>query len=110
MVTVSAARKILLALPDTEEKAHLGHPDFRVNNRIFASLAPSKNKKKVVVVKLSPANQTAVMQIDPDAYSLNGWSRQGWTNVHLDKVTPTRFRTIAQESWTTVSSGQKRAS
>ena len=109
MVTVSAARKILLALPDTEEKAHMGHPDFRVNNRIFASLAPSKNKKKVVVVKLSPANQTAVMQIDPDAYSLNGWSRQGWTTIHLDKVTPSRFRSLAQSSWAEVAA-KKRAS
>ena len=108
MVTISAARKILLSLPDAEEGAHMGHPDFRVGNRIFASLAP--RKKNIAVVKLSIANQVALLQMDPEAFSLNGWSRQGWTNVHLDKVTPTRFRTLAQESWTTVSSGQKRAS
>ncbi len=107
MVSVSAARKILLALPETEEKAHMGHPDFRVKNRVFASLAPSK--KKIAVVKLSLANQTALMQIDPDAYSLNGWSRQGWTTVPLDKVTPSLFRTLAQESWSEVAA-KKRAS
>ena len=98
MVTISAARKILLSLPEASEGAHMGHPDFRVGNRIFASLAP--RKKKIAVVKLSLANQTALLQMDPDAFSLNGWSRQGWTNVHLDKVTPTRFRTVAQESCT----------
>jgi hypothetical protein len=108
MVTISAARRILLSLPDASEGAHLGHPDFRVGNRIFASLGP--RKKNIAVVKLSIANQVALLQMDPEAFSLNGWSRQGWTNVHLDKVTPTRFRTLAQESWTTVSSGQKRAS
>ena len=102
-------RRLALALPQAIEASHMGHPDFRVNNRIFASLAPSKNKKKVVVVKLSPANQTAVMQIDPDAYSLNGWSRQGWTTVHLDKVTPSRFRSLAQSSWAEVAA-KKRAS
>lgn len=108
MVTMSAARKILLSLPDAREGAHMGHPDFRVNNRVFASLWP--NKKKLAVIKLSIANQTALLQMDPEAYSLNGWSRQGWTNVHLDKVTPTRFRTLAKESWNTVSAGPKRAS
>ncbi len=109
MVSLSAARRILLSLPETREGAHMGHPDFRVNNRIFASLWPKK-KKKIAVVKLSIANQTALLQMDPDAFSLNGWSRQGWLNVHLDKVTPTRFRTLAQESWTTVTSAKKRAS
>ena len=108
MVTISAARRILLSLPDTEEGAHMGHPDFRVGNRIFASLAP--RKKNIAVVKLSIANQVALLQMDPEAFSLNGWSRQGWTNVHLDKVTPTRFRTLARESWTTVCAGPKRAS
>ena len=78
----------------------MGHPDFRVGNRVFASLWPKK--KKIAVVKLSIANQTALLQMDPDAYSLNGWSRQGWTNVHLDKMTPTRFRALAKESWSAV--------
>lgn len=108
MVSISAARKILLSLPETEEKAHMGHPDFRVGNRVFASLWPKK--KKIAVVKLSIANQTALLQMDPEAYSLNGWSRQGWTNVHLDKMTPTRFRAIAKESWSAVAAAKKRAS
>ena len=108
MVTLSAARKILLSLPDAQEGAHMGHPDFRVGNRIFASFAP--RKKNIAVVKLSIANQIALLQMDPDAFSLNGWSQQGWTCVHLDKVTPTRFRNVAQESWTTVSTPKKRAS
>jgi hypothetical protein len=107
MVKISTARKILLSLPETEERAHMGHPDFRVGNRVFASLAP--RKKNIAVVKLSIANQTALLQMDPDAFSLNGWSQQGWTNVHLDKVTPTRFRTLAQESWSAVAAAKKRA-
>ena len=40
MVTISAARRILLSLPETEEKAHMGHPDFRVGGKIFATLGP----------------------------------------------------------------------
>jgi hypothetical protein len=86
----------------------MGHPDFRVGNRVFASFPP--RKKNIAVVKLSIANQVALLQMDPEAYSLNGWSRQGWTNVHLDKMTPTRFRTLARESWTAVAAARKPAS
>lgn len=38
-MTVEEFRKTALALPDVEERAHMGHPDFRVAGRIFATLA-----------------------------------------------------------------------
>jgi len=31
-------RRVALALTDAVESAHMGHPDFRVNGRIFATL------------------------------------------------------------------------
>jgi hypothetical protein len=31
-------RNIALGMKDTIEGAHMGHPDFRVNGRVFASL------------------------------------------------------------------------
>ena len=36
-MTVDAYRALALALEGAEEKAHMGHPDFRVNGRIFAT-------------------------------------------------------------------------
>ena len=35
-------RRLALSLPDTEESSHMGSPDFRVGNRIFATLAAAK--------------------------------------------------------------------
>ncbi len=37
-MTSAAFRKLALSLPHAEEGAHMNHPDFRVNGRIFATL------------------------------------------------------------------------
>ena len=34
-------RRIALSLEGVEESSHMGHPDFRVGGRIFATLASS---------------------------------------------------------------------
>ena len=39
-VTVDGFRKLALALPEAEERAHMGHPDFRVRGKIFATVPP----------------------------------------------------------------------
>ncbi len=36
-MTSDAFRKLALALPNAEERAHMRHPDFRVNGKIFAT-------------------------------------------------------------------------
>ena len=40
MITANQARRIALAQPEAEERAHMGHPDFRVRNKIFMTLWP----------------------------------------------------------------------
>jgi hypothetical protein len=37
-MTAAEFRRIALSLPQTNEAAHMGHPDFRVAGRIFATL------------------------------------------------------------------------
>ena len=44
-MTASQFRKIAIGLPDAEERAHMGHPDFRVAGKIFATLGyPDKGR------------------------------------------------------------------
>ena len=37
-MTAQEFRRLALSLPQVAESAHMGHPDFRVKNRIFATL------------------------------------------------------------------------
>jgi hypothetical protein len=96
VTNVATARRIILSMPEAEERRHHGHPDFRVNNKIFATLWPKESR---VVVKLSMADQTAYLKSSPLTFSTNAWSGQGWTNVQLKSVSADRFRELVEDSW-----------
>lgn len=74
-------RRIALSLPDAEEKSHFGKADFRVRNRIFASL-PSDERG---VLKLTPDEQAMLTEAEPGIFAAlkGGWGRQGWTEISL---------------------------
>ena len=77
-------RRIALALTDAVESAHMGHPDFRVNGRIFATLHADM---KFGMVALTPEQQQEFMSRDKAFAPENGaWGRQGSTRVTLAVV------------------------
>jgi hypothetical protein len=71
-----------LAMEGAVEGAHMGHPDFRANGRIFATLHAGN---KTGMVKLSPDQQKQFLEADPDTFSpaSGAWGRQGCTIVRL---------------------------
>ena len=42
-MTADEFRSQALSLPETSEGAHMGHPDFRVGGKIFATLGPKED-------------------------------------------------------------------
>jgi hypothetical protein len=79
----NAFRKIALSLPETEERQHMNHPDFRVAGKIFATLGyPDKTRG---MVKLSPEDQHNFSKDYPEAFvPVKGtWGRRGATSVYL---------------------------
>jgi YjbR len=83
---VALFRRLALELPGAVESSHMNHPDFRLNNRIFATL--SAQEKGHGVVKLTPEQQEAFISEHPKVFSpvQGGWGRMGMTFVHLDKA------------------------
>jgi len=86
-------------MPHAEERAHHGHPDFRVGGKIFATLWPNQFRAPL---KLAIADQSALIQIEPDVFSLNAWSHHGFTDVHLKRVKAARFRAVVDAAWRNV--------
>lgn len=78
-------RRMALALEGVIESAHMGHPDFRVNNRIFATLHAGEQSG---MVKLTPEQQQEFLAGHPQTFAPeNGaWGRAGCTRVRLDSV------------------------
>jgi YjbR protein len=77
-------RRIALGMQDAIEGAHMGHPDFRTSNKIFATLHPDGKRG---MVKLTPDQQREFMTNDPSFVPASGaWGRQGCTMVELRSV------------------------
>jgi hypothetical protein len=88
-MTAEDFRTLALALEGVVEREHMGHPDFRVNGRIFATL---HSNDEWGMVKVTPDEQQALMREHPDVFvpSSGAWGRQGCTNVRLKSArTPT---------------------
>jgi cell division ATPase FtsA len=83
---VALFRRLALQLPDAAESSHMGHPDFRLNNRIFATL--SGQEKGCGVLKLTVDQQSAFVTDQPHIFSpvQGGWGRMGMTHIHLNEA------------------------
>ncbi len=78
-------RRIALGLPETVESAHMDHPDFRVNGRIFATLNEDQTRGMVV---LTPDQQGRFLLENPSVFQAESgaWGRSGCTRVQLRLV------------------------
>jgi len=93
-MTPAAFRKLALSLPETEERQHMNHPDFRVAGKIFATLGyPDKTRG---MVKLSPEDRHNFSKDYPGAFiPVKGtWGKRGATSVIL-KLAPKEALTKA---------------
>ena len=81
-MTADDFRAIVLAHDGAAESEHMGHPDFRANGRIFASL---HSQDRFGMVKLTPEEQQVLLREHPETFepSAGAWGRQGCTNVKL---------------------------
>ena len=85
MVTTKEARKLALSFPEVVELPHFERTSFRVNKKIFATMA---EKEELVMVKLSLVDQSAFCAFDKTIiYPVpGGWGKQGATYIELKKV------------------------
>lgn len=101
-MTAEDFRKIVLSLPDTDERSHMDHPDFRVAGKVFATLGyPNKNSG---MVKLSPEDQHNFSKDYPDAFVpvKGAWGRRGATSVHLKAAKKEVARKSIEAAWRNV--------
>ena len=85
-MTAEDFRRLALSLPETAESAHMGHPDFRVRGKIFATLGYPD--QEVGMVKLTPGQQREFVLAEPAVFvPVNGgWGLKGATHVRLAVV------------------------
>src|SRR5262249_25111618 len=97
-MTAARFRRIALGLDGAEEREHMGHPDFRVNGRIFATLTEDERKG---MVKLTPDQQSAYIKADGTIFepASGAWGRQGCTMVMLRKADEETIGAALTDAW-----------
>lgn len=84
-MTASGFRRIALGMGGALESAHMGHPDFRANGRVFATLGYPDEKWGMVA--LTPDQQQAQVAEHEALSQVKGaWGAQGGTLVRLDAI------------------------
>ena len=87
-------RRVALALPEASEGSHMGHPDLRVRNKVFAGLAADG---RTVALKTTPANLDALVTVDPETFR-DAWGGR-WVGVVLARVSRDELRDLIVEAW-----------
>lgn len=97
-MTADEFRELALALPEAVEAEHMRHPDFRVRNKIFATLGPGELWG---MVKLTPAQQQTFVRTEPAVFQpvKGAWGKKGCTNVRLEAATEHSLRQALSEAW-----------
>ena len=76
-------RRIALSMEGAEESSHMGQPDFRVDGRIFATLASAHQGYGNLMLTLE--QQQSFVEELPEVFLPihGGWGRMGMTHIRL---------------------------
>jgi hypothetical protein len=98
-MNASDFRRLALSLEGAEEASHFGAADFRVDGRIFATLAAEKHGYGNLM--LTPEQQAAFVAEAPDIFLPvpGGWGRNGATHVVLAKVSEDLLLGALRTAW-----------
>lgn len=99
MPTPDDFRRIALAFLGAEEGSHMGHADFRVGGKIFATLGSPDEAWGMVA--LMPEQQEDFMTLAPQAFkpAAGAWGRGGSTLVRLEAVAEELLEAALAAAW-----------
>lgn len=98
-MTPAQFRRIALAFPGVVEGSHMGHADFRVGKRIFATLGHPDDR--FAVVMLTPADQDLIVRDHPESFApvKGAWGASGSTTVTLAKARVRAATAALEAAW-----------
>jgi hypothetical protein len=97
-MTASGFRRIALGMTDATEGAHMGHADFRVSGRIFATLGYPDAKWGMVA--LTPEQQEdALREHEAMSPAKGAWGAKGATLVRLAAVDEDTLGAALTQAW-----------
>ena len=97
MIPADELRRVVLALPEAEERETWGHPTFRVRDKMFAALS---DDGQLASVKATREEQAALTAAAPETFGVPAYvGRHGWVSIQLATVDPTELAELVVEAW-----------
>jgi hypothetical protein len=98
-MTAVQFRALALKLAGTVEGAHMGHADFRVGGKIFATLGYPRAGFAVVMV--TPRDQDFLVNGHPRAFAAaaGAWGTAGSTTITLRAATVRPVKAALEAAW-----------
>ena len=96
-VSPDAVRARVARLPGAQEGAHHGHPDFRVNNKIFATLSEKEDR---AALRLTHLEARALADTQPRIFRLvSDREPIGWVSALLAEVDEEQLADLLEAAW-----------
>ena len=109
MVTAEKFRSLALQIPGTVESEHMGHPDFRISGKIFASLGYPDDDHGMV--RVTSELQQSLMTEAPSVFApcAGAWGTRGATSVRLASAKVDLVRAALQVAAKSVAQNKRKA-
>jgi hypothetical protein len=98
-VTPDQFRQLALALPEAVESSHMGHADFRIGGKIFATLGYPDDDHGAVM--LPPEEQKYFLEAHAAAFTpaKGAWGKSGSAIVRLAKAKRKPVEAALEAAW-----------
>jgi hypothetical protein len=98
LITRAQFAELALAMPEATQASHFGNADFRVRNKIFATLDTRAERGSL---KVRSEIQQLLVSARPQAFvpAAGAWGNSGWTYVMLEHVELDEMRELLADAW-----------
>jgi hypothetical protein len=98
-LTADRVRALVATLPGAAEGAHHGHPDFRVQKKIFATLTESEDR---AALRLTQLEARELARSRPETFRLvSDREPLSWVSVLLARADEEEFEDLLEAAWRT---------
>ena len=96
-VTPAQVHELVARLPDAQEGAHHGHPDFRVKKKIFATLSEAEDR---CALRLSHVEARALAASRPsDVRLVSDREPIAWISIDLAAIAADELADLLEEAY-----------
>ena len=98
-MTADEFRRLALSLPEVVEGSHMGHADFRVGGKVFATLGYPD--KRYGVTMLTPQDQDLLVKDHPRTFApaAGAWGASGSTTILLRGASKRAVAIALEAAW-----------